>query len=220
MTLVKDPNQKSYNNDQNNNDQGTKQKNEHDNSNEKDRSQEVDLPTPEKKNDEITTGISGEKPEKNTGQTGLKPELDETNKTQEKNEKRQTGFDVNKTTEPERKDKRGDENERLERDDTTDPKTKDANWQQDKMNEANNEPADNRQGTNQQGKQQNVDKASRINDTRADSILDRPKTETYEKKQGENMTGTIKKDNYTHTADEKKRDDQNRRNTGAKEKQL
>ena len=70
MTHVKDPNQKgnNNNNDQNNNDQGTKQKNEQDNRNEKDRSQEVDLPTPEKKNDDITTGINGEKPEKNTGQ--------------------------------------------------------------------------------------------------------------------------------------------------------
>ena len=216
MTHVKDPNQKgnNNNNDQNNNDQGTKQKNEQDNRNEKDRSQEVDLPTPEKKNDDITTGINGEKPEKNTGQTGLNPELDETKKTQEKNEKKQTGFDVNNTTEPARKDKRGDENERLERDDTTDPKTKDANWQQDKMNEANNQ-----QGDNQEGSKQNVERASRMNDTRDDSILDRPKTETYEKTEGNNVGGKIKKENYTHTADEKRRDDNNRKNNTKTEKQ-
>lgn len=217
MTQIKNPSEQNYQYDNDN--KGQNQKNPETNN---DRSQEVDLPTPEKKNDDITTGINGEKPEENTGQTGLKqaPESQEGTQKEDKNKGRKTGFDPENTEGTERKDKRGDDTERLERDKTTDPKTKDADWQQDKMNEANNEPADNRQGTNQQGKQQNVDKASRINDTRDDSILDRPKTETYEKKQGENIGGTIKKDNYTHTADEKKRDDQNRRNTGAKEKQL
>lgn len=175
----------------------------------KEGSQEVDLPIPEKKNDDITTGINGEKPEKNTGQTGFKPEITEKEKIQEKKEKGSTGFDPRNSTENEKKEKRGDENERLERDDTTDPKTKDAKWQQEKMNEANN----------QQGQKQNVDKAARLNDNRNDSILDRPKTETYETNEGDNVGGTIRKDNYRHTSDEKKRDDINRKNTAKTEKQ-
>lgn len=175
----------------------------------KDRSQEVDLPIPEKKNDDITTGINGEKPEKNTGQTGFKPEITDKEKNQEKKEKGTPGFDPRNTSENEKKEKRGDENERLERDDTTDPKTKDAKWQQEKMNEANN----------QQGLKQNVDKAARLNDTRNDSILDRPKTETYERKEGENIGGTIKKENYRHQVDEKRRDEINRKNTAKSEKQ-
>ena len=116
-------------------------KNKQGNGNEKNNSQEVDLPTPEKKNDDITTGVDGENPDENTGQTGQKPAVknDDVNLREEKNEKGKTGFDPNNTTEQARKDKRGDETERLEKDDTTDPKTKDADWQQDKMNEANNQ---------------------------------------------------------------------------------
>ncbi len=205
MTQIKNPTEKNYGTETN------EQKNDQDNGFDKDKSQEVDLPIPEKKNDTITTGISGEKPEENTGQTGKKPEIlnDDTTKRPEKNEKSKTGFDVENSTEPERKDKRGNESERLERDDTTDPKTKDADWQQDKMNEANN----------QQGSKQNVERATRLNDTRDDSILDRPKTETYEKTEGDNVGGKIKKDNYSHTNDEKKRDDNNRKNNPKTEKQ-
>lgn len=197
MTQIKNPIEQNINTDPNKQDQ-----NNVDTRNE--RSQEVDLPTPEKKNDEITTGINGEKPEKNTGQTGQKPEVenDKTGLKPEKDENRKTGFDPENTSEPARKDKRGDESERLERDDTTDPKTKDADWQQDKMNEANN----------QQGSKQNIDKASKLGDTRDDSILNRPKTETYEKDQGENVGGKIRKENPAHGTDEKKRDESNRKN--------
>jgi len=124
-------------------------KNKQGNGNEKNNSQEVDLPTPEKKNDDITTGVDGENPDENTGQTGQKPAVknDDKDLRHEKDEKGKTGFDPNNATEPARKDKRGDETERLEKDDTTDPKTKDADWQQDKMNEANN----------QQGSKKNID---------------------------------------------------------------
>lgn len=206
MTQFKNPTEKNYGTETN-----EQQKNDQDKGFDKDKSQEVDLPIPEKKNDTITTGISGEKPEENTGQTGKKPEIlnDETTKSSEKDEKRKTGFDVDKSNQQERKDKRGNESERLERDDTTEPKTQDADWQQDKMNEANN----------QQGSKQNVERATRLNDTRDDSILDRPKTETYEKTEGDNVGGKIKKDNYTHTNDEKKRDDNNRKNNPKTEKQ-
>lgn len=206
MTQFKNPTEKNYGTETN-----EQQKNDQDKGFDKDKSQEVDLPIPEKKNDTITTGISGEKPEENTGQTGEKTEIlnDENTKSSEKEEKRKTGFDVDKSNQPERKDKRGNEPERLERDDTTEPKTQDADWQQDKMNEANN----------QQGSKQNVDRATRLNDTRDDSILDRPKTETYEKNEGDNVGGKIKKDNYTHTNDEKKRDDNNRKNNPKTEKQ-
>ena len=179
-----------------------------DNDTRNDRSQEVDLPVPEKKNDDITTGVEGEKPEKNTGQTGFKPEK-QTGINEKTPEKGKTGFDPDNSDVPVKKDKRGDETPRLERDKTTDPKTQDADWQQDKMNEANN----------QQGSKQNVDKASKLNDSRDDSILDRPKTETYEKEQGENVGGKIRRENPVHAKDEKTRDDNNRKNNAVREKQ-
>ncbi|NOS86440.1 MAG: hypothetical protein HOP31_14985, partial [Ignavibacteria bacterium] len=181
MTQIKNPSENIFNENQN-----EQQKNNQDIRTEKENSQEVDLPIPEKKNDVITTGINGEKPEENTGQTGQKPEVknEDTEMKPAKDEKRKTGFDPENSTEPARKDKRGDESQRLERDDTTDPKTKDAKWQQDKMNEANNQ-----QAVNQEGSKNSVDKAAELKDKREDSILDRPKTETYEKAQGENVGG-------------------------------
>lgn len=165
-----------------------------------DQSKEVELPTPEKKNEEITTGnnnAGGEKAEENTGQTGKT----DTNGATGNGNKSKTGFDVENVNE-QNKDKRGNEPERLERDNTTSPKTKDADWQQDKMNEANNQ-----QGNK---KNVNVNEHKNLNDTRNDSILDRPKTETYEKGQGEDVGGKIKEENNTHRKGEQKRDDLNR----------
>lgn len=186
------------------------QKDIQDKTNENDRSQEVILPIPEKKNDEVTAGIKGEKSEENSGQTIHKPEIknNESFSRPEKDEKKKTGFDPDNTPEPKRKDKRGDEFQRLERDDTADPKTKDSKWQQDRMNEANN----------QQESKIYVEKPVSLTDKREDSILDRPKTETYEKMQGENVGGQIKKDNYSHTTYEKIRDENNRHQMQKKEK--
>lgn len=116
------------------------------------RSQEVELPTPEKKNDEITTGITGQKPEKNSNQTGQKPEVENDNSgiRPEKDETKKTGFDPENSSEPGKKVK-------------------------------------------------DIDEPVRLNDTRKDSILDRPKTETYETNQGENVGGKIRKENYLHS---------------------
>ena len=139
MTQIKNPTEQNINTDSNKQNQ-----NNLDTRNE--RSQEVDLPTPEKKNDEITTGITGQKPEKNSDQTGQKPEVENEKSSvrPEKDDKKKTGFDPENSSEPERKDKRIDEPARLERD----------------------------------------EKTARLNDTRKDSILDRPKTETYETNNG------------------------------------
>lgn len=46
-------------------------------------------------------------------------------------------------------------------------------------------------------------------DTREDSILNRPKTETYEKDTNENTGRLINEDNYTHAAEEEKRQNDN-----------
>lgn len=122
--------------------------------------------------------------------------------------------------------KRGDNNILKERDDardhkSQDAKSQDAKWQEDKINEANN----------QNGAKLNIDdKAVKINneidenglkgsekkaevakETREDSILNRPKTETYETNQGENVGAVIKNDNNTHSIHEKDRDDMNRK---------
>lgn len=135
----------------NNSDQNY-QENSNDN-NEQSRMQEVELPTPQKKNDDITA--------------------------------------VNKT--------------------------ENADWQRDKINEANN----------QQGGKENVDdKADIVNDettqekkqrtleekeTREDSILNRPRTETYEIDTNEDTGKTIKDMNYTHEREEKRRKQDNAR---------
>jgi cell division FtsZ-interacting protein ZapD len=53
-----------------------------------------------------------------------------------------------------------------------------------------------------------------LTDARIDSILNRPKTETYELNEGENIGVTLRTSNYTHTAAEKKRDNANRKHRG------
>jgi hypothetical protein len=163
--------------------------------NEKNRSQEVELPIPEKKNDVITTNTNSAS--ENIQVKAGKLSNDDTDQEQGNEKLFRTGFDVTKTKK-EKKDKRGNETERLEREKTTDPKTKDAGWQQNKINEANN----------QQGNKQNYQKGY---DTRKDSIIDRPRTETYESGKDENAGDKIKRENYTHTAEEEKRDEINRK---------
>lgn len=159
--------------------------------NDNDRPQEVDLPNPEKKNDDITT-VYDEKPEDNLERTG-RINTDETTGKTEIERSIKTGFDVNKTQE--RNDKQGNKNQKLERDDITDPKTKDAGWQQDKMNETDK----------QQDSKETEDEVEKLKETREDSILYRPKTETYEKNEKEDIGSKIKKDNYTHTSEEEKK---------------
>ncbi len=166
--------------------------------NEKNRSQEVELPIPEKKNDTITANTTG-KPEMIPAKA-VRINNDETNQDKNKEKVFHTGFDVNNTN-GKKKDKRGNEYEKLVRVETNDPKTKDANWQHERINEANNQPVN----------KQNYRKTYKGNDTRKDSIIDRPKTETYENVNDENAGDIIKKGNYTHTPEEEKRDKINRR---------
>jgi len=197
-----------------------------------DLSQEVDLPVPEKKNDDITAGNQPVKPEKSpvTGD-GEPIEFDE--KEQSRNDKTQrTGFDPENGKKDEQK--RGDESERLERD-TTDPKSKNAEWAKDKLNEGFNDDETADDGKDKEGNKQNTragkldegkekeratagssrNEFDKTNDKRNDSILDKPKTETYGT--GKDKTDeNIRQDNYKHTAEEEKRDNNNRMN---KEKQ-
>ncbi|MBE2218858.1 MAG: hypothetical protein IAE90_11670 [Ignavibacteria bacterium] len=198
-----------------------------------DRSQEVDLPVPEKKNDDITTGNQPVKPEKSpeTGD-GESIEYDEEEQIKKENTQR-TGFDPEKGSKNDDQ-KRGNESDRLERD-TTDPKTKDAEWAKDKLNEGFNDDETADDDKNKEGNLQNTragkldegkekeratqgssrNEYDQTNDKRKDSILDKPKTETYGT--GKDKTGqNIRQDNYTHTAEEEKRDSNNRMN---KEKQ-
>jgi hypothetical protein len=53
-------------------------------------------------------------------------------------------------------------------------------------------------------------------DSREDSILHRPRTETYETKKNDETFDIIKKHNPTHAEEEKKRDDLNRINNSGK----
>lgn len=199
------------------NNQGIKQGNDH--------SQEVDLPTPEKKNDDITTGNQPVKPEKSpeTGD-GESIEYNEEEKIKKDNAQR-TGFDPETGKEPDQQ-KRGDGSERLERDNTTEQKTKDAEWTKDKLNEGYNESTTDKEGNLKNTRAGKLDEGTekeratagsskndfdKSNDKRRDSIVDRPKTETYGT--GKDQTGqNIRQDNYTHTAEEEKRDNTNRKN--------
>ncbi len=54
--------------------------------------------------------------------------------------------------------------------------------------------------------------ASTLTDAREDSILSRPKTETYELNEGNNIGVTLRVSNYTHAKAEEKRDIANRKN--------
>lgn len=203
-------------------------------------SREVELPTPEKKNEDITTineDITGnnkedsrfnqaeetdevndeEKDEENDvldEDDDDEDEVDEENEQSKDRDKINAGFDIDNTLDTGKKEKRGNDPERLERDDTNYHKTKDAKWQQDKLNEANNQ---NSSTNNENDKDE--DRKTDLKDTRDDSILDRPKTETYEKNEGENIGGKIKRENPTHMENEKKRDRTNRKSQNKPEEQ-
>lgn len=123
--------------------------------NENDRSQEVDLPVPEKKNDDITTGNG--KTTENTNKTGR--------------------IDKDETNDEQRKDKRGDEQENEDRDNPKDTKTKDAGWQQDKMNEADKQSgkSSNPTGKDTSDDSMNQGSISETNENTEDEKKDRQK---------------------------------------------
>jgi hypothetical protein len=122
-------------------------------------------------------------------------------------------------------------NKKIIKDETNDKKINDAKWQTDKMNEANNQQGEKQKVEEGSGKI-NIDDEKTSNDSsskgstaidtetkikdakdkREDSILCRPKTETYETNQGEDVGTELKDKNYTHTNEEKNRDDLNRKN--------
>ena len=112
-------------------------------------------------------------------------------------------------------------NKKIINDDKKDTLEKDAKWQEDKMNEANNQLGEKLKDSEPESKEtkpkeskatDTETKIAEAKETREDSILDRPKTETYEKKQGEDIGSVLKKVNYTHTEEERKRDEMNRKN--------
>lgn len=136
----------------NQNDQNTSIQNKPTNSDETTLQQEVDLPTPEKKNDEITTGNRlsdneqrGDDKWTQTTETGTQNQNDQSgnNPQDQQNSEKKTGFDVNQKTQGRNEEAhRGDttEKERREREDNPEKaEFQDADWQKDKMNEANNE---------------------------------------------------------------------------------
>ncbi len=107
---------------------------------------------------------------------------------------------------------------------TSNPQPQAANWPKDKMNEAKNQngdkkkvddstekinskPEENESGTAESIENENIEK-----ETREDSILKRPKTETYETNQGDNVGDQIKSENHSHSVEEKNRDEMNRKN--------
>ncbi len=117
-------------------------------------------------------------------------------------------------------------NKRIIKDEKNDTMEKDAKWQKDKMNEANNqigeklkdkEPTQKEAKANVTNATDTEAKITLAKETREDSILFRPKTETYQTTDGEDMGAQLKKENYTHTEEERKRDEMNRKNRDKKD---
>lgn len=137
-------------------DQNTFTENQRTNRDETTFQQEVDLPTPEKKNDDITTGnrLTENDTEKQRGRDN-RSQTTETGSTQNKydqsgdkqhdqrNSNRETGFDVNQKSQEKNDDtQRGDTTERERRERERNPEQadfQDANWQRDKINQGFNE---------------------------------------------------------------------------------
>jgi hypothetical protein len=158
---------------------------------------EFEINTPHKENEEITTN------DHNKNQSNEQVQKEKQNGSQKSNE--QVGFETGQKPD----DKQGqnvnqnqndqqkridNDKDREERKNPDNAKYQDADWQQDKINEANNEdgnPVDGKGKANQNA-EKGVDKEANVSDkdkekgkfgdTRTDSIIDRPKTETYEKK--------------------------------------
>jgi hypothetical protein len=166
---------------------------------------EVEMPSPQKENKEITTGND------NQNEQGSNTQQNDN----QKPEQNSNGGD----------DKRkSDETERRERESTT-PTYQDANqnadWQQDKINEANNEkgnsvdekgkPHNKNQEVNKEASVSGSEKEKgKLGDTRKDSITERPKTETYEKKTDNDTWKSVNNGNKGHTDEEQKRERQNK----------
>jgi hypothetical protein len=137
-------------------DQNTLTENQRTNRDETTLQQEVDLPTPEKKNDDITTGnrLTENETERQRGGDN-RTQTTETGRTQnqndqsgdkqrdQKNSNQGTGFDVNQKRQEKNDDtQRGDTTERERREREQNPEQaefQDANWQRDKINQGFNE---------------------------------------------------------------------------------
>ena len=170
-----------------------------DNNNKITNQNEFEVPMPQKKNDDITT----ENTDKNQQQNNQRQNNQQGNK-------EQAGFKSDEREEDEKEIHQND-NERKERENPDNPtyqdahenKDKDAQWQKDKINEGFNENNSDDKKTkegvpvNSKGdadethqvvekeaylSDKNKEKGS-LGDTRKDSIIDRPKTETYEDEQ-------------------------------------
>lgn len=207
----------NINNNQTNNDQNQDQN-------------EFEIPTPNKKNDDITTTEPGknyrgeevQKEETTEQNQGTDGEGTQKQRTDESKTQNKVGFE----TEGQDQKRLDNDKEREERDDTNNPKYKDADWQQDKMNEANNEKGKGVQGVDVDAKgkprqeKQTVNKEANVSDkgkekgslsdTRTDSIVDRPRTETYENGKNNDASKAINEGNYQHTGEEKKRQTENK----------
>jgi hypothetical protein len=193
---------------------------------------EFEVPTPERRNDDITTTETETETGSGTRQQNERKDGNEQQAgTGQKPENQQLGFETGSKDKNDQHKRTDNDKEREERKDTDTPKYQDADWPQDKMNEANNEkgkgvegkdvdekgkPRNEKLGVNSEANVSDKNKANgNLGDTRKDSITDRPKTETYEKESGNNTAEAINKANYQHTREEEKRKNDNQNTGGA-----
>lgn len=212
--------------------------NQNENNNQNQDQNEFEIPAPHRKNDDITTtepgkNYRGEQVQKeedtttqNQGTDGEGTQQQRTNDSDDKRTENKVGFETEGQKNDGGQKRLDNDKEREEREDTTNPKYKDADWQQDKMNEANNEKGKGVQGVDvdEKGKPRNeklnVNKEANVSDkgkekgslsdTRNDSIVDRPRTETYENGKKNDASKAINEGNYQHTREEEKRQKENK----------
>lgn len=183
---------------------------------------ELELPTPQRKNEQPTT----EQPVKEDNNTGNNQngnyQKDEKNNSgidynDEKDLGKQTGFQLPGNEENSGKHHPAEKEKIEERENSDNPTYKNAKWQQNKMNEANNQkgvPVDSKGMGNKEtekiGKEALVSDENKEKgepgDANKDSIIDSPKTETYGENPNKSTGDVIKKSNYSHTREEEKRE--------------
>lgn len=195
------------------------------------KSNELDLPLPQKENEVITTGnkqnvkIAGnEKEDEHNKNIETYEKTSEDNVKKGDNRINKTGFDPNapdkngihkqiEKEDPEKSDNPAERKFQNTGNNNAGKTGKNADWQQDKINEANNETggktsensAENFQQVKRLNKEQRKD-TEKLKNMRDDSILNRPKTETYESNEGENVGEEIRKRNKSHQYEEAKRE--------------
>jgi hypothetical protein len=170
--------------------------------------QEVDLPTPVKKNDDITT--DNRLTENETRRTQNQNDQQGNKPGDQKDRSKETGFDVDQKNQEKNDDtQRGDTTERERRERERNPEQadfQDANWQRDKINQGFNEESERNPSKDQMIENT---KAGRTTDTDNDRSDTGRQTGQNERTTEDGKGTTIKDVNNPQDQQQRHRDNQN-----------